>query len=472
MSKDGRFFATCSDDQTVRFWNSKTKELFATFFLSGEDWVLWTPQGYYNCSADGERLVGWQINRGPNQFAEFFPAAQFAAKYFRKDVVQKAFDLASAKESVSQLVGRDQITPSSILPPDVSIVSPKNGEPVDKKTVIIEAKARARSNNPISWLELKQDGCTTKDIHGESKRFAKESTDFNAAWEVKLAPGVESTFSVVAFSKSSGTENTSIPIRITSKQVAENDNFLYEDLHIVSIGVSKYKDYKELVFAKQDAQKLATKIEQRAKGLFKNVHTKIVLEDAVDDKSLRQAFDEIRQGQNTKKNLAIVYLAGHGTADADGAYNFLYHNCPQDDPTLISQFGFSASEFEKEVKDLCPVLLLLDTCSAGELTNGFSRDLARKSNLMTFASSNRVEAAIENTSLGMSNFAYAINSALDGRAQLEPYKNKKALFSRPFVRFVRDEVEKLSDDAQHPQMAWGEFNGKNFPLLLIDPSTK
>ena len=43
-------------------------------------WVAWTPSGYYMASAGGEDLIGWHVNRGWNQEADFFPASQFRAQ--------------------------------------------------------------------------------------------------------------------------------------------------------------------------------------------------------------------------------------------------------------------------------------------------------------------------------------------------------------------------------------------------------
>ncbi len=65
------------------------EELLA-FFVEPQTrkWVAWTPTGYYMASAGGEDLIGWQLNRGWNQEADFFPASQFRAQYNRPDIVR------------------------------------------------------------------------------------------------------------------------------------------------------------------------------------------------------------------------------------------------------------------------------------------------------------------------------------------------------------------------------------------------
>jgi len=463
ISEGRNYFVTSSSDQTIVFWNYRTKLPFMRFFASGDDWVMWNPSGQYASSPDGERLIAWQVNRGPNEFGDILPAIRFRDQLYRPDVIRDTLANPNLSSNNNLLnPGSGAIT---LLPPDVKILSPKNGEVSKSGTIVIEAIAKPRGNNSVSWVELRHNSCTAKDVNGVNRKFGTEGKDLKASWEVKLEAGVDNTFSVVAFSKGSGTESVSLPVRVKMAQEPHVESSGFRNLYIISIGISHYKDQKKLAFAKQDAERIAKKIELRANGLFEKTQTKILLDEDVNDKSIQEAFLEVRQSQSVK-DLAIVFFAGHGASDKDGDYNFLYHDCPKDTARL-QQFGFSVAEFEKEIKDLCPVVLLLDTCSAGELTTDASRIFAKKSNVMTFVSSDRQEAALENSSIGMSNFAYSISAALDGRAELRPLGSRKALFAQPFVKFVRNEVEVQSQETQHPRMVWGEFQGRDFAFSLF-----
>merc|ERR1711916_14424 len=53
----------------------------------GNDWICWTPQGYYDASAGGEKYIGWQINRGPNNTAEYYPVKAFSKQFFKPELV-------------------------------------------------------------------------------------------------------------------------------------------------------------------------------------------------------------------------------------------------------------------------------------------------------------------------------------------------------------------------------------------------
>jgi TPR repeat protein len=76
LSGDGRLIVAAYGDGTIRWlrW-SDGQELLALFVnRKTREWVAWTPSGYYMASPGGEDLIGWHVNRGWNQTADFFPA--------------------------------------------------------------------------------------------------------------------------------------------------------------------------------------------------------------------------------------------------------------------------------------------------------------------------------------------------------------------------------------------------------------
>ncbi len=90
FSADGEIVVVAYGDGTIRWlrW-SDGEELLALFVEpQTRKWVAWTPSGYYMASAGGEDLIGWHVNRGWEQEADFFPASQFRAQYNRPDIVK------------------------------------------------------------------------------------------------------------------------------------------------------------------------------------------------------------------------------------------------------------------------------------------------------------------------------------------------------------------------------------------------
>ncbi|MFZ1101488.1 MAG: hypothetical protein WAN86_01160 [Hyphomicrobiaceae bacterium] len=48
----------------------------------------------YTPSPGGEDLIGWHVNRGLDQAADFYPAETFRSTFHRPDLVQAALDKA------------------------------------------------------------------------------------------------------------------------------------------------------------------------------------------------------------------------------------------------------------------------------------------------------------------------------------------------------------------------------------------
>ena len=70
---------------------SVTAQELLALFVHAKDrrWVAWTPKGYYTASTGGEEMIGWHVNRGWNEAADYFPAAQFRDQFNRPDIVQR-----------------------------------------------------------------------------------------------------------------------------------------------------------------------------------------------------------------------------------------------------------------------------------------------------------------------------------------------------------------------------------------------
>ena len=90
LGADGRVVVAAYGDGTIRWhrW-SDGQELLALFVHKDtKAWVAWTPTGYYMASPGGEDLIGWHVNRGWEQEADFFPASRFRDRFSRPDIVR------------------------------------------------------------------------------------------------------------------------------------------------------------------------------------------------------------------------------------------------------------------------------------------------------------------------------------------------------------------------------------------------
>ena len=101
LARAGRLILAAYGDGTIRWHRAADgAELLALFIHVPDDpkadkrWVLWTPEGHYTASPGGEDLIGWHVNRGLDQAADFYPAETFRSTFHRPDLVQAALDKA------------------------------------------------------------------------------------------------------------------------------------------------------------------------------------------------------------------------------------------------------------------------------------------------------------------------------------------------------------------------------------------
>ena len=135
ISEDGRIAAAALGDGTLRWYRMKDgKQLLALFpHRDRKRWVLWTPSGYYDASPGAEELIGWHVNNGREEAADFFPVSRFRATYYRPDVVAKTLETLDEDEAI-KLANRESgkkeveaVAIRTMFPPVVNILSPTEG---------------------------------------------------------------------------------------------------------------------------------------------------------------------------------------------------------------------------------------------------------------------------------------------------------------------------------------------------------
>ena len=102
FSADGEILVVAYGDGTIRWLRWTDGEELLALFVEPQSrkWVAWTPTGYYMASAGGEDLIGWHVNRGWDQEADFFAASQFRAQYNRPDIVRLVLQTRDEAEAV------------------------------------------------------------------------------------------------------------------------------------------------------------------------------------------------------------------------------------------------------------------------------------------------------------------------------------------------------------------------------------
>ncbi|MCP4289256.1 MAG: hypothetical protein GY792_33350, partial [Gammaproteobacteria bacterium] len=141
-------------------WNIETGEPLATLFAASDnEWVCWTPQGYYAASAGGEKYIGWHINQGMDKAALYYPVSVFRKQYLQPELVKRTIEAGNFQEALGQF--NEKLLPDKKIlaregpapPPAFTWLRPqKRTSETAKASVPI--KVTVRSDNKITEVKL------------------------------------------------------------------------------------------------------------------------------------------------------------------------------------------------------------------------------------------------------------------------------------------------------------------------------
>ena len=160
QSPDGRLVVAAHDDGTVRWYRaSDGVELLALFVLAdGKRWVAFTPSGYYAAGPGAEDLVGWQVDHGPDQAADFFPAGKFRDRFHRPDAVSLVLKTLDETEAVRQADARHEAEAARQAP----TAQPEAEAAEQAPTAQPEAEAAEQAPTPQPEAEAPQHAATAQ----------------------------------------------------------------------------------------------------------------------------------------------------------------------------------------------------------------------------------------------------------------------------------------------------------------------
>ncbi|MBS0264884.1 MAG: WD40 repeat domain-containing protein [Planctomycetes bacterium] len=160
-----RYLLSGSLDHTLEIWNTETYEHLCSLYFAGNEWIAWTPTGYYAASVGGEALMGWHVNQGPDQLGQYFPASRFHATHYRPDVIRALLDQRSVRQAVASANSqREAVSRPAVVtltpPPDVQIVrpAPADAEAAVASPITLEATAKSRNDDPLTSLRVLVNG--------------------------------------------------------------------------------------------------------------------------------------------------------------------------------------------------------------------------------------------------------------------------------------------------------------------------
>ena len=225
----------------------------------------------------------------------------------------------------------------------------------------------------------------------------------------------------------------------------------------------------QLELAAKDATDFANAMKAQSGGLYRDVEVKLLTDAAATRDEVVDALDWLR-AQATAKDVAMVFLAGHGINDADGTYYYLPVNA---DVEKLKRTGVVYSEIRNTLIALPgKAVFFVDSCHSGNVMGGrraigdntsFVNELASAENgVVVFSSSTGKQYSLENPAWGNGAFTKALVEGLGGKADL----GKTGRITHKMLDFyVGERVKELTKGQQTP-VSISPFGVVDFPLAV------
>ncbi|MCH8887328.1 MAG: caspase family protein, partial [SAR324 cluster bacterium] len=504
FSPNGKFLISGSDDTTVRVWNVATGYHMA-LLSEGKDWVMFTPEGLFDSSNKGGRLVA--MIRGMTPFG----VDQFANTHNRPGLILQRLGLGDHNliRHFRNLHQR-RLKRTASLQKQSKI---KLGIPPKAKII------RTRRKGKFAEIEfsLKDEGFDL-----QSYNIFVNNVPLFGAQGKKISGRVYQGTEKVELTSGVNKIEVSVFNRANLESYRASASILYDkkikgDLYFLAFGVSIYKDPSlNLNYADKDARDLGLVFSQMgeknsyklSKPYFRKTHIKLLLNEQVTVENIKKARNFLKNAR--VDDTLVLFIAGHGVHDMDknATYYFLTHNARLED---LKNTAASFDLIESLLLGIAPrkKLFLMDTCESGEVEDNVQKsyfaaaeargmkarttrgikvrlrnkkmknrkrafvyaknrfiynNLNRRSGAIVFSASRGGEFSYESSRIQNGYFTDQILKALTFKAS---DKNGDGTVSTEELReFVANSVPKLTGGKQHPTVDRDNIHQRfGFPIL-------
>jgi len=189
--------------------------------------------------------------------------------------------------------------------------------------------------------------------------------------------------------------------------------------------------------------------------LYRDVVTKVLTDENATKDEVFDGLDWI-QRETTSKDVAMVFISGHGVNDPNGYYYYLPVNA---DPDMLKRTGVPWFEIKNTVESLAgKVLFFVDTCYSGNIMGGRKSSLpditaivnelaSAESGVVVFASSAGTQYSLENPEWNNGAFTKALVEGLSGEAD---YKGTGRITINGLDFYLSERVKELTGGSQTP----------------------
>jgi len=424
-------------DGTIRWYRMEDGAEFLALFVSanGEEWITWTPAGYYASSTGGDNYIGWHLNRGKDVAGDLYRAVQFERVLYRPDLVDAAFRSRGRSASGPSRSGPrpfDVLQLASIAPPRVrlDVAGPLRRGDDGRIRGTLRIAAHAAALPMLDYAVFVNNIPVTPAMERELP--VAQRTTFAADASVALRPGENRVRVEISTGTSLAVAETYIDVDAPQAAEAPRGN-----LYVLAVGVNEFSGLgadASLKFAARDAQEMARLFGREGPRHFRQVFVRSLsdLDEAKPDRArIVDALTFVAAAG--ADDTVILFLASHGVSDAAGNYYLLPRDARGQDVAAATR-GVDAE---------APSLLRWDT-----LAGALRRAAGRRILIIDTCHARSVEGRADLQSLAKrsaaSRFALVLASRADEASQEYP-PARHGLFTHALLEGLRGAADANAD---------------------------
>jgi WD40 repeat protein len=364
--------------------------LLSLFIGTDDEWIAWTPEGYYDCSLDGAKYAGWHFNMGEDKNAEFYSLEQYASVFYRPDVIEKALNRVHMDLPTVSFENRPPRITSFKINGQANYDEGEITITTDKSDFSIELASTGTTS--LRQPELFYNGRVIS--QGKFKgppavKLAADKMSLTASYSFSVS-GKDNRYKIYTVDDR-GFKSAAKTVRViyTGKDASPAFYKLGEKvakpavagtLYVLAVGIDEYTNPEmakegmgNLSYAEKDATDMAALMASQEGKLFDKVEATVLTKDRlgrdVTQSDILDAITAIGKKMPGERDSILVFLSGHGLRKDDGFFFLSSEADPMSKATLekTSPSWVAIGEKLKSFTRAKEIVVLVDACHSGAI---------------------------------------------------------------------------------------------------------